>query len=102
MITWYRLQDVAKPVEAEGPATINRQDRGRFIQISGDITPGAGMGEIMTDVSKSSRIEVKRCRWACDMSSSGQAENFQELGAEHDLAVGSGSCLSFSCSGQLV
>lgn len=74
-----RLKDVAKPVETTGPASINRQDRGRYIQIAADMTPGGpGMGAVMADIDNIMKNEIKlppgfRYRYV------GQAENFQEL-----------------------
>jgi HAE1 family hydrophobic/amphiphilic exporter-1 len=89
-----RLTDVADPNQTIGPATINRQDRGRFITISGDITPGAGMGEVMTDVRKMFENEVKLppgMRYIFV----GQAENFQELGESMMVAMGFGVLFIF-------
>jgi HAE1 family hydrophobic/amphiphilic exporter-1 len=89
-----RLADVAHPFETAGPSTINRQDRGRFIQISGDITPGAGMGEVMTDVARIIEKDVKLppgMRYAFV----GQAENFKELGESIVTAMGLGVLFIF-------
>ena len=89
-----RLADIAKPVDATGPATINRQDRGRFVQISGDITPGAGIGDVMTQVTKILQEEIKLppgFRFAFV----GQAESFKELGESVALAMGFGVLFIF-------
>jgi HAE1 family hydrophobic/amphiphilic exporter-1 len=75
-----RLRDVASAVDATGPSKITRQDRSRYIQISGDITPGGkGMGGVMADLDKALKEDIKL---PADMSYAyiGQAENFQELG----------------------
>ncbi len=88
------ISDVATPRATTGPATINRQDRGRFISISGDITPGAGMGDIMKDASRFIDEEVKLplgMRYAFV----GQAENFQELGESMATAMGLGVLFIF-------
>ena len=89
-----RLSDVAKAIETKGPATINRQDRGRFITISGDITPGAGMGEIMSDVSKYFDQDAK-LPLGMRYSFTGQAENFQELAQSMLVAMGFGILFIF-------
>ncbi|NBV42058.1 efflux RND transporter permease subunit, partial [bacterium] len=85
--TLIRLSDVAKPVQRIAPASINRQDRGRSIQISGDIAPdGPGMGGVKSDVERILREEVKLpegMRYAF----LGQAENFAELGQNMALAA---------------
>jgi len=74
-----KLSRVASPVETTGPSNISRQDRGRFVQISADLTPGGvGMGGVMADVRKMFQNEIKLptgVRYAFV----GQAENFQEL-----------------------
>ena len=74
-----KLSNVAKPLDTTGPANINRQDRGRYIQISADVAPdGPGMGGAITDIKKIMDEEIKlpnnmRYQFV------GQAENFQEL-----------------------
>ncbi|NBX75244.1 MAG: efflux RND transporter permease subunit [Proteobacteria bacterium] len=74
-----KLSQVASPVETTGPSTISRQDRGRYVQVMADLTPGGvGMGGVMKDVSKILEEEIKLpegVRYAFV----GQAESFQEL-----------------------
>ena len=76
-----RLSDVASKEEKTGPSKVNRQDRARYIQIQADITPGAGMGDVMKEIDTmfASDPELKLptgFRYAYV----GQAENFKELG----------------------
>ena len=88
------LTDVAKPFETQGPATINRQDRGRLIQISGDITPGAGLDKILDQTEKMLTTEIKLppgMRYVFV----GQAENFKELGSSVAVAMGLGILFIF-------
>jgi HAE1 family hydrophobic/amphiphilic exporter-1 len=88
------LSDVAKGLETTGPATINRQDRGRYIQFSGDITPGAGIGNVMADVKQILENEIKLpvgMRYAFV----GQAENFAELAESVVTAMGLGVLFIF-------
>jgi HAE1 family hydrophobic/amphiphilic exporter-1 len=74
-----KLSSVTNPVETMGPANINRQDRGRYVQISADIAPkGPGMGGAIADIDRIMKEEIKlpsnmRYQYV------GQAENFQEL-----------------------
>ncbi|MCM2322392.1 MAG: efflux RND transporter permease subunit [Oligoflexia bacterium] len=73
-----RLNDIAKPVDATGPAEISRQDRSRYIRISGDIAPKPGLAAVVADVHKMFKEEIKlpddvRYRFV------GQAESFVEL-----------------------
>ncbi|RYZ88489.1 MAG: efflux RND transporter permease subunit, partial [Proteobacteria bacterium] len=87
-LTYLRL--FAKVDEAQGPTTINRQDRVRYIQISGDINPkGSGMGGAIDDVKKLLDVEHPlpagmRYKFV------GQAENFQELLINVVVAMGLG------------
>ena len=91
-----RLSDVASPVETTGPAKINRQDRGRYVQIQADITPGAGMAEVMSDISKmfakGGELELPE---GMQYGYVGQAENFKELGESMLLAMGFGVLFIF-------
>jgi HAE1 family hydrophobic/amphiphilic exporter-1 len=81
-----RLKDVASAVDAQGPSKITRQDRARYIQIQADIAPGAGMGDVMNDLTKAINEQVKL---PDDMSFAyvGQAENFKELGESMGTAA---------------
>lgn len=47
------LGQVAKPVSTTGPASIDRENRGRYLQISADVAPnGPGMGGAIDTVNK--------------------------------------------------
>ena len=73
-----RLSDISTPVDAVGLATINRQDRGRYVQIGADIAAGGGLGNVIADINKMFAEDIKLpsgMRYAFI----GQAENFQEL-----------------------
>lgn len=81
-----RLSDVAKAINAEGPSKITRQDRMRYVQIQADISPGAGLSDIMADVSKVITDDVK-IDPGMRFYFVGQAENFKELGESMMLAI---------------
>jgi len=87
-LTYLRL--FADVKEAKGPTTINRQDRIRYIQITGDINPkGPGMGGAIADVKKMLDVDHPlpagmRYKFV------GQAENFQELMINIVMAMGLG------------
>ncbi|MBY0385170.1 efflux RND transporter permease subunit, partial [bacterium] len=75
------LSDVAKGTKTTGPASINRENRGRYVAISADIAPqGPGMGGAISDVEK---WLAPGGEFALPTGVSyrfvGQAENFQEL-----------------------
>lgn len=75
------LQRVAKAVKTTGPASIDRENRGRYVSISADIAPkGPGMGGAIDDIRKmldhGGELQLPpgvKYRFV------GQAENFQEL-----------------------
>lgn len=81
--------------EAQGPATINRQDRIRYIQISADIHPeGPGMGAVISYVKN---LLDKETPLPPGMTYKfvGQAENFQELIVNILIAMGLGVLLVY-------
>jgi HAE1 family hydrophobic/amphiphilic exporter-1 len=87
-LTYLRL--FADVKEAQGPTTINRQDRIRYIQITGDIAPGGpGMGAAITDV-KQLLDKDHPLPPGMKYKFVGQAENFQELLINIVVAMGLG------------
>jgi HAE1 family hydrophobic/amphiphilic exporter-1 len=75
------LDAVAKPVSTTGPASIDRENRGRYVQIMADVAPkGPGMGGAVADIeswfAKGGEIELPP---GVTYRFVGQAENFQEL-----------------------
>ncbi len=88
--TLVRLSSIGTPISTIAPSSINRQDRGRSIQISGDIDPkGPGLGGVKSEVERILTKEVTLppgVRYAY----LGQAESFQELGQSMALALALG------------
>lgn len=85
-----RLRDVATPVETTGPASITRQDRGRYIQIAADIAPdGPGLAAVMSDIEEMFENEIKLPE-GMRYVFAGQAESFQELIQSVIVAAGLG------------
>lgn len=75
------LKSVAKASATTGPASIDRENRGRYISISADLTPGGpGMGGVIQDLNKmlgaGGELELPA---GVTYRFVGQAENFQEL-----------------------
>ncbi|MCC6137118.1 MAG: efflux RND transporter permease subunit [Bdellovibrionaceae bacterium] len=75
------LSNVAEGVKTDGPASINRENRGRYVSISGDIAPdGPGMGGAIDDVRSwigpGGEMELPP---GVTYRFVGQAENFEEL-----------------------
>lgn len=82
-----RLQDVAKPFFTFSPSTINRKDRVRYIQLSGDIAPnGPGMAAVMEEVKQLLEVKLKLPP-GISYSFEGQAESFAELIQNMIIAV---------------
>jgi HAE1 family hydrophobic/amphiphilic exporter-1 len=74
-----RLSDFARYEEAEGPSTINRRNRMRYIQLNADITPGgAGLDAAMTDTA---RILTEEMKIPSNITFKfvGQGESYQEM-----------------------
>lgn len=84
-----KLSDVSTPRSTDGPSKITRMDRNRYVQIAGDLAPGAGLGNILNDVTN---IMNKDYPLPEGMSFYfiGQAENFAELGQSMAFAMGAG------------
>lgn len=87
-LTYLKL--FANVKQAQGPTTINRQNRIRYIQITADIAPkGPGMGAAISTVKQ---LLEKEHPLPQGMSYKfvGQAENFQELLVNIVIAMGLG------------
>ena len=83
-----KLADVAKAEETEGPSTIFRQDRGRYIQITAGLNPqGRGISQAMTDVQKIFKDGEVPLPPGVRYQFVGQAESFQELGENMIIAA---------------
>ncbi len=84
------LSAVAKPISTTGPATILRENRSRYIQISADVAPdGPGMGGAITEVNRLMKEEIKP-PLGVTFSFEGQAKRFGELIVNMLVAMGLG------------
>lgn len=82
-----RLQDVGRLEAQEGPSSIERQNRGRYVRVVADVAPnGRGMGAAIDEINRLFREEIKLPE-GVSYSFAGQAENFQELMANMLLAI---------------
>ncbi len=75
------LRRVSTPISTTGPASIDRENRGRYVQIAADLRPdGPGMGGAIEDIRKllgpGGELELPE---GITYRFVGQAENFQEL-----------------------
>lgn len=84
-----RLQDVANGDLTSGAASIERQDRGRYIQITAGLAPGVGLSDVVNDINKmlgpGGSIELPS---SLRYSFAGEAENMQDLVSSTVLALG--------------
>jgi HAE1 family hydrophobic/amphiphilic exporter-1 len=82
-----RLSDIAVGEVGFEPSAINRQDRGRYISISANLSKGVGLGDLINDIEKQfSEGELKlppdiRYRF------SGDSENMQEMTSSMAFAM---------------
>ncbi len=84
-----RLKDVATPVSTEGPSRITRMNRARYVQISADVAPDAGLGDVMDEVATILKTDIKLGP-DMDFTFIGQGESFEELGEAMAIAMLSG------------
>ena len=74
-----RLADIADTEEDIEPATINRQDRGRYIQITASLAPKVGLGDLLTDFQKKLTEGDLKTPNDVRFSFSGDSENMQDM-----------------------
>ena len=74
-----RLADIAETEEDIEPATINRQDRGRYIQITASLAPKIGLGNLIDDFQKQFAEGDLKMPSDVRFSFSGDSENMQDM-----------------------
>lgn len=75
------LKDFSKPVVETGFASINRENRVRYMSIEADVAPqGPGMGGVIDDIHNYFKKGIITLPPGVSYRFVGQAENFQELG----------------------
>lgn len=82
-----RLQDIATGTEVGGPATIERQNRSRYIQITAAPAPGVGLSDIVNDVVKFMSEGENKLPQDVRFSFAGEAENMQEMADSTLVAI---------------
>lgn len=82
-----RLQDIATGSEVGGPATIERQNRSRYIQITAAPAPGVGLSDIINDVVKYMTVGQDALPQDVRFSFAGEAENMQEMADSTLVAI---------------
>ncbi len=74
-----RLADIADSQEGIEPATINRQDRGRYIQFTASLAPKVGLGDLLKDMEKLMSEGELKIPNNIRYSFSGDSENMQDM-----------------------
>ena len=74
-----RLSDVALVKETRAQASIDRQSRTRFIQISADLAPNVGIGDITAEFDKLFKEGEFKLPPGVRYALVGESENFEEL-----------------------
>jgi len=80
------LSRIAKGEEAYGYSQINRQNKGRYIQISGNLAKGGALGTISTEIERIIKTELPPPA-GIDYKFQGQADDFKELIENMLLAI---------------
>jgi HAE1 family hydrophobic/amphiphilic exporter-1 len=81
-----RLSDIASPVTTSGPSEIDREDRARYIQITGQLAPGGSLGNVLRDGKKI--LQGMQMPKGVSYEFVGQAEDFNDLLVNMAIAVG--------------
>ncbi len=82
-----RLSDVADIKEKTGPASIDRQNRGRYVQISASLASGAGLSAVLADSTKLITEGEFKMPEGMRYSFGGTAENFQDMASSMGIAL---------------
>lgn len=83
-----RLSDIAKGDLESGPASIERQDRGRYIQITAGLAPGTGLSEVVNSAVSAMTTGENALPPSVRFGFGGDAENMQELMTSTVMALG--------------
>lgn len=82
------ISDFTTAKKEIGFATINRENRARYVSIQADITPGGvGMGGVISDINKMFSTKEIELPAGSSYRFVGQAEDFQQLGESMLLAA---------------
>jgi len=74
-----RLADIATASENNEAATINRQDRGRYIQITASLAEKQGLGDVIKDLEQKLQEGDLKIPQDVRYSFSGDSENMQDM-----------------------
>ncbi len=80
------LSRIARGEESLGYSQINRQNKGRYIQVSANLAKGGALGTVSAEVEKIIKTEMPPPK-GIDYAFKGQADDFKELIANMLLAI---------------
>lgn len=90
-----KLADVADATETTGPASIERMNRGRFIELSAGIAPGVGLSQVMNDYMTSISSGELKPEEGVKLNLGGDAEDMAKMMTSTIVAVGFGLLVIF-------
>jgi HAE1 family hydrophobic/amphiphilic exporter-1 len=84
-----KLADIATITESIEPATINRQDRGRYIQITASLANKVGLGNVISDIEQKFSNPNSEIKIPTDIryNFSGDSENMQDMLTYMNIAL---------------
>lgn len=85
-----KLSDISTINQARAPADINRQDRGRYIQISANLAPKVGLGNIIDEVTSELTDGKLKLPPEVRFTFVGESENMKDLQESTGVVMGLG------------
>ena len=88
-----RLSDISSPVTTEGPSEIDRENRARYVQITGQLAPGGSLGNVLQAAGKI--LKGMRLPKGVSYEFVGQAEDFKDMMVNMSIALGLAMLFTF-------
>ena len=85
-----KLSDISTINQSRAPADINRQDRGRYIQISASLAPKVGLGNIIDEVTNELTDGKLKLPPEVRFTFVGESENMKDLQESTGIVMGLG------------
>ncbi|MEK2690083.1 efflux RND transporter permease subunit [Bdellovibrio sp. GT3] len=82
-----RLNDVANGELSSGPASIDRMNRARYIQVTAALAPGVGLSTAIADVMKMTQEGETKFPASVRLNLGGEAENSADLASSAGMAL---------------
>lgn len=82
-----KLSDIAESEEGLEAATINRQDRGRYVQITASLASGVGLGNVIAEIEQKFTQGDLKIPSDVRYSFSGDSENMQDMQSSMKAAL---------------